>query len=84
MSGLVRSLAGHDKGEIFCVVGREEGYLLLCDGKNRRLAGPKRKKEKHTQVEEFDHPTLQKLTRQEPVTDKDIRRALAAFRAKEV
>ncbi len=84
MSGLVRSLAGHDKDQVFCVVGREEGYLLLCDGKNRRLASPKRKKAMHTQVEEFDHPTLQKLTRQEPVTDKDIRRALAAFRAKEV
>ncbi len=84
MSGLVRSLAGHDKDQVFCVVGREESYLLLCDGKNRRLASPKRKKAMHTQVEEFDHLTLQKLTRQEPVTDKDIRRALAAFRAKEV
>ena len=84
MSGLVRSLAGHDKGEVFCVVGREEGYLLLCDGKNRRLASPKRKKAKYTCEETFDHPTLQKLTRQEPVTDKDIRKALAAFRAKEV
>ena len=84
MSGLVRSLAGHDKDQVFCVVGQEEGYLLLCDGKNRRQANPKRKKALHTCAEEFDHPTLQKLTRREPVTDKDIRRALAAFRAKEV
>lgn len=84
MSGLVRSLAGHDKDKVFCVVGQEEEYLLLCDGKNRRLDSPKRKKAKHTQAEEFDHLTLQKLTRREPVTDKDIRRALAAFRAKEV
>ncbi|MBO5034831.1 MAG: hypothetical protein J6C43_04390 [Oscillospiraceae bacterium] len=81
---LVRSLAGHDKDQVFCVVGREEGYLLLCDGKNRRLASPKRKKAMHTCAEEFDHPTLEKLIRQEPVTDKDIRKALWAFRAKEV
>lgn len=81
---LVRSLAGHDKDQVFCVVGREEGYLLLCDGKNRRLASPKRKKAMHTCAEEFDHPTLEKLRRQEPVTDKDIRKALWAFRAKEV
>ncbi len=84
MSGLVRSLAGHDKGEIFCVIGREEPYLLLCDGKRRRLDSPKRKKEMHTAPEKFEHPTLQKIVRQEPVTDKEIRRVLAAFRAKEV
>lgn len=84
MSGLVRSLAGHDKGEIFCVIGEESPYLLLCDGKNRRQANPKRKKEKHTCAVAFDHLTLQKIVRQEPVTDKEIRKAIAAFRAKEV
>ena len=81
---VVRAIAGREEGKVFCVVGQEEGYLLLCDGKRRRLASPKRKKAMHTQLEVFDHPTLQKLIRQEPVTDKDIRRALAAFRAKEV
>lgn len=82
---IVRSLAGRDKGEAFCVVGMEEEYLLLCDGKHRRLAAPKRKKCKHTEtVGAFGHPTLEKLTRHEPVTDNEIRRALAAFRAKEV
>lgn len=84
MSGLVRSLAGHDKGEIFCVVGEEAPYLLLCDGKRRRQSAPKRKKEMHTCAVAFDHPTLQKIVRREPVTDKEIRRAIAAFRAKEV
>jgi len=82
---IVRSLAGHDKGEAFCVVRLEEPYLLLCDGKRRRQENPKRKKRIHVSpAQEFDHPTLQKLARQEPVTDKDIRKALAAFRAKEV
>jgi ribosomal protein L14E/L6E/L27E len=83
--GLVRSLAGRDKGEIFCILREEEPYLLLCDGKGRRQAHPKRKKRKHTApLEEFSHPTLEKLARHEPVTDNEIRRALAAFRAKEV
>lgn len=79
---IVRSTAGHDRGELFCVVGREEGYVLLCDGKGRRLAAPKRKKEKHTApAGEFDHPVMNKISSQEPVTDNDIRRALGAFRA---
>ena len=82
---IVRSLAGHDKGELFCVTGVEGPFLLLCDGKHRRLSAPKRKKEKHTvSVGEFTHPTLEKLSRQEPVTDNEIRKALGAFCAKEV
>ena len=82
---IVHSLAGRDKGEVFCVVGLKENDLLLCDGKRRRQANPKRKKRIHASLpQEFDHPTLQKLARQEPVTDNDIRKALAAFRAKEV
>ena len=40
---IVRSLAGRDKGELFCVVGTEGAYLLLCDGKRRRAERPKRK-----------------------------------------
>ncbi|BDF66418.1 KOW domain-containing RNA-binding protein [Pseudoflavonifractor phocaeensis] len=82
VGGLVRSLAGHDKGDVFCVVGEEEGFLLLADGKRRPLGSPKRKKRMHTEAAgEFDHPALQKLSRREPVTDNEIRRALAAFRA---
>lgn len=82
---VIRSLAGHDKGKLFCVVGVEEPFLLLCDGKRRRLNAPKRKKERHAVLAgEFSHPTLEKLSRREPVTDNEIRRALAAFRAKEV
>lgn len=79
---LVRALAGHDRGELFCVVGEEGDFLLLADGRRRRLCAPKRKKRRHTRTEgPFDHPTLQKLSRHEPVTDNEIRRALAAFRA---
>lgn len=82
VGGVIRSLAGHDKGQVFCVIAVEEPYLLLCDGKRRRLAAPKRKKRMHTEAAgAFDHPALQKLRRQEPVTDNEIRRALAAFRA---
>jgi len=43
---VVVSKAGHDKG-LFCVVGVEEGYLLLANGKQRPLEKPKRKKPMH-------------------------------------
>ena len=47
----VRSLSGRDKEGIFVVVGvTDEGYLLLADGKTRKLETPKRKKRKHAEL----------------------------------
>ena len=34
---IVRSLAGHDKGAFFCVLDTEGDFLLLADGKHRRV-----------------------------------------------
>lgn len=79
---IVRSLAGHDKGELFCVIDTDGTYLLLCDGKRRRTAHPKRKKAVHTACAgEFQHPALDKIRAGQNVSDSEIRRALAAFRA---
>jgi ribosomal protein L14E/L6E/L27E len=44
---VVVSLAGHDKGKSYVVVGMCEEYALLCDGKNKTLEVPKKKKKKH-------------------------------------
>ena len=79
---LVRSLAGHDAGDVFCVVRSEGQFLFLADGKRRRLASPKRKKDRHTEaLGRWEHPAFQRLTNGEEVTDNEIRRALAAFQA---
>ena len=59
---IVQSLAGHDKGDFFCVLDAEGGCLLLCDGKRRRTARPKRKKAIHVAgAGEFQHPVLEKI-----------------------
>jgi len=80
----VRATAGRDKGEIFCVVGRDGGALLLADGKRRRMPRPKRKNPNHVQAlgdaSMAGHPTLQKLEEGIPVTDRDLRRLLAAYK----
>lgn len=80
---LVRSEAGHDKGTLLCVAGVEGVFLLLADGKRRKLAKPKRKKSGHVRVVDegaFVHPVVEALRRGEPVSDRALRRALAAFR----
>ena len=80
---IVRATAGRDKGGLFCVVGADpQGLLPLADGKRRRWARPKRKKLRHVELltDGFDHPAIQKLKQGEALSDKALRRALAAFR----
>ena len=46
-SDIVRSDAGRDKGKLFTVLAVEGEYLLLADGKSRKVENPKRKKRRH-------------------------------------
>ena len=83
MGQIVRSAAGHDKDELFCVVGEQDGFLLLANGKQRKVASPKRKKPGHVQpldLSGFDHPVIRKLQNKETVSDRELRSALAAFK----
>ena len=48
-SDLVLATAGREKGRLFFVVDVQNEYLLLADGKSRRLEAPKRKKCRHVQ-----------------------------------
>ncbi len=80
---IVRATAGRDSEGLFCVVGTDpQGLLLIADGKRRRWARPKRKKLGHVELltDGFDHPAIQKLRQGEALSDKALRRALAAFR----
>lgn len=47
---VVKSLAGRDKGSLLAVVGTENGYCLVCDGKERPVDRPKRKNERHLEA----------------------------------
>ena len=78
---IVRSLCGHDSGELFCVMDAGDGWLLLADGKRRRVNKPKRKNEKHVVLAGgWNHPTIEKVRTGQPVRDRELRAALAAFR----
>ena len=84
---IVRAAAGRDKGGIFCVVGvdQEKTRLLLADGKRRRIAHPKAKNLGHviqltTSQSLYDHPIVHNLRQGGPVSDRALRRALAAFK----
>jgi ribosomal protein L14E/L6E/L27E len=45
---VVLSLAGHDKGKLFAVLGNEgENFVFIADGRRRKVQKPKKKKVKH-------------------------------------
>ena len=64
-SNIVRSDAGRDKGKLFVVLAVEGEYLLLADGKSRKL--------EETRLSE-------KIKSNEKITNSELRRTLAAFR----
>ena len=80
---VVRSLAGHDQGQLF-LVSREEGdFVWLVDGKSRKIETPKKKRRKHVVSAGFwTHPVAGRMKDGEPVLDSEIRKALAVFRNK--
>lgn len=78
---IVRSLSGHDSGGLFCVLDTDGTYLLLADGKRRRVNSPKRKSCRHAAfVGSWEHPTLEKVRAGQPIGDKELRAALAQIR----
>ena len=78
---VVRSAAGHDRGELFLVLREEGDFLWLVDGKGRKLETPKKKRRKHVvSAGVWTHPVTGRLKEGGPVLDSEIRRALAAFR----
>ena len=79
-SDIVKSIAGRDKGKFFFVMDTEGEYLLLADGKIRRLESPKRKKRRHVvPAARSDCRTADKIRSGEKVTNSELRRALAQF-----
>lgn len=65
----VKSLAGHDKGTVFCVVGMDGKLLLLADGRRRKVQKPKRKQLKHLEF-------ISNTAHSGPLTNKAIRQYL--------
>lgn len=82
---VVISLNGRDAGKRFVVIGAEDEYVLLADGKGRKIDKPKRKKVKHIKLEARAHDLNARLTENlksgRRATNNEIRRALAAFAA---
>lgn len=67
--GVILSLAGHDKGRLMLVVGAEGDKILVADGKERKLASPKKKNARHIRGTSYSIEL-------EGLTDKKLRQTL--------
>ena len=51
---IVKSLKGHDKGDLLMIADFDEKRVLLSDGKQRKLMKPKSKNLKHIEITGFE------------------------------
>ncbi len=47
---LASSKAGHDRRQIYVIIGEDDEYVYLADGRNRTVDRPKKKNRKHIQL----------------------------------
>ena len=82
---IVLSIAGRDKGKYFLVIGKEDNYALIVDGKLRSTESPKRKKIKHLMYAgRISGEKLQaKIDSDVTLEDAEVRKAMNLFLTEE-
>lgn len=69
---IVRSAAGHDKGNFLVITAVEGDFAFVADGKERKLEKPKKKRLKHLKLTNTVIDT-------DNLTDKGLRKIVSAF-----
>lgn len=73
---VVKSLAGHDKTQVYVIMNADAEYVYLADGKIRTVDRLKRKKKKHVQPTNYIDELIDKSER---IEDSYIRKLLKNF-----
>lgn len=77
---IVKSKAGRDVGKFFIIIDIvDNNYVIIADGKLRKVERPKRKKIKHLEFTDKVVETIKKkLTDNLKITNAEIRKLLGA------
>ena len=75
---LVRSKAGHDRGDVFFVMEIiDDDYVLIADGDRRKSEKPKKKNVKHLQpFHKVDPVIAERISAGVPIENHELRREL--------
>lgn len=78
---VVRSLAGRDKGQFLIVLEvLDQNFVMVCDGKLRKISHPKKKKIKHlAKTNHIVNLLQEKLNNGEKINNAEIRAYLEPF-----
>jgi ribosomal protein L14E/L6E/L27E len=78
MGQLVTSNAGRDQADVYLVVGiKDNKYLLLVNGRERKVNNPKQKNIRHVNVlEAIALDVAEKLRSDMKITDEEVRQAI--------
>jgi ribosomal protein L14E/L6E/L27E len=77
---LVEATAGRERGKLFYVLETDGDYLLLADGKSRKVEAPKRKKRKHVRfISDTGDRVAVKIKENEKLTNSELRKSIASY-----
>lgn len=75
---MVVSLCGHDKGDYLIVIEADDNFVTVCDGKRRKAANKKLKKNKHVQATGLHSDLINTLPQY--AVDANVRREIKRLR----
>lgn len=73
---IVISTAGRDVGQSYLVWGYEGNYLILVNGRSKKILNPKKKFEKHVSFMSKSMLLSEKLEKNEKINDAFLRKIL--------
>ncbi len=74
------SRAGHDKCTLYVIIGADDEYVYLSDGKTKTVEHPKKKKIKHIQrINRKDCEIEAIQSKKLALHDEDVRRAIRTY-----
>ncbi|MFP3156429.1 KOW domain-containing RNA-binding protein [Lachnospiraceae bacterium ZAX-1] len=79
------SKSGHDKGNIYVIIGEETDYVYVADGKLKTVDKPKRKNKKHIQIinkvsnEMNGQKSMEGLPKNKDFRNEEIKRAIKLY-----
>ena len=79
-SDVICTLAGKEKGKCFFVVGTDGDYVLIADGKSKKMDNPKCKRRKHVRFKAVSNSLVaEKLREGKAVTNSELRQGLKEY-----
>ena len=77
---LVRSLMGHDAGNIYIIIEESADTVAVANGRQKTLAKPKNKKKKHVQLIKYKPEGIEAKLNEGRLTDADLVFAIRTYK----